>query len=359
MRRRAQIALAACLTLATLLLLRHDLRELIDTVRTCLTFYPFLQRHPEILYRFPNSKTSTTEAHEDELSPAIFHRVLFEDDEEDSGLKYEEAISSCRSLHPNWTHHLWTRESAAAFLEGYHPEGFARYTEVVQARERAEVLRYAVLEHFGGVFLDLGIKCLQPLDEIRALPFVTAGAYPARVDNSFFSSRPHHPFLRRLLEDLETRTQTWRLPFVEKMLSSDFSYFSNSWMKYVHSLMKRGEREVPAKERVYVLADTQGSIKPQTLYGTVSTPIFEREHEVFEFQLDTTTVVVMIQKHYGYFLVMIGLGAVFTSVWLWEVSRRRAQQYDCIGAAADPGKLEKLEAESFSRSSKSDGIRCR
>src|ERR1700761_8055315 len=97
------LALAAG-SLLTITILRHELQDLVESGRTYTAFYPYLERHQELLYRFPSHSRIDVEKDGNELVPPILHRTDLSQGQEDLVSEYEDAISRCQTLHPNWTH---------------------------------------------------------------------------------------------------------------------------------------------------------------------------------------------------------------------------------------------------------------
>ena len=322
MRHQALPVLAAASLSATLVLLRHDLRELAQLARTYATFYPYLAHHQDVLYRYPNSEAASRHTIQDELVPPIFHRILLSDEQDNSTSQYEDALESCRSVHANWTHLQWTEEGASAFMKDYYPELLPLYMHNTKSIDSTKMLKYALLEVYGGVYLDLDVTCLQPLDELRSLPFLTLGAYPAGVDESFLLSRRNHPLLRQLLRRVERRAERWRLALVADLFNAGSVYFKNDWMRYMRRLGRRKEETAFVGDQTYILADADGKIETHVLHGGGSTPLFRDRDASVSYGWDTTGMF-MVSRHWVYFVIMMGLGATATSILLWRFSKRR------------------------------------
>lgn len=335
------VALAAG-SLLTVAIFRHELQDLAESVRTYAAFYPYLERHPELVYRFPSDAISAPKFDGYELVPPMLHRIVLSEDQEDSVSKYEDAITSCQTLHPNWTYTLWTDESTTEFMRNLYPDLQTRYEGYRRSMEYANVLKYALLDHYGGVYLNLDIACIQPFDELRGLPFLTPGAYPVGVSKAFILSRPHHPFLRLLLEGVERRSLRRRLPGIDNILNTGSMFFSNSWMSYVRSLARRGIEDTLEEKRVYVLADERGNLDPHVLGTGALSPLFSRKGASSWRDFDNS-VLVIISKNQWYFLAMMGLGAACMTIWLWTMSGRRRTTSAWLTLAKEPRRLEKPE----------------
>lgn len=218
--------LFAVTSLATTYLLRHHLRDLSEIALTYKTFYPTLRQHPEILYDY-SSSASLPDQPDSALAPRIIHQIFLTEGRNPTLSRYEDAIQSCKALHPDWTYIMWTDSTANEFMSQHYPSIWPHYQSYGQSIQRANTLRYALLEHYGGAYLDIDITCRQPLDNLRHVPLLTPGAHPAGVNNAFILSRPHHPFLKHILAGLPSRDLTWGAPYAENMLSTGCGYFGN------------------------------------------------------------------------------------------------------------------------------------
>lgn len=266
--RFASTAFAACV-LISIFSLRQHIRVLADIFHTYSSFYPLLGRHDDLVYKYTPDPANATQL----LAPApkIIHHVALGNA---NVAKYQDAIVSCKALHPDWTFHLWRDNDATALLAEHYPDILLHYNSYFQNIQRANVLRYAVLHKYGGVYLDLDITCRVAFDStpLMDLEFVTPGAHPAGVNNAFILTRPGHAFLEHLLRAVPAHDLYWglpmRLPYIENMLSTGCMFFSNMWMQYADRLVAGHE-----KQNVNVLADNDGNLQPYMLRGIVETPL--------------------------------------------------------------------------------------
>lgn len=257
---------AICLFLA----FHQHIQDLCDIVRTYATFHGLVRDHPELIHRYPGEYMP-----EDApvVVPKLMHYVALGDADMS---KYEAAASTCRDLHPEWEFRVWDDEAAASFLAENYPNIIPHYIGYHQMIQRANVLRYALLHKFGGVYLDLDVSCRVALDStaLVKLPFVSPGAHPAGVNNAFIAAQPGHPFLASVLDAVPTHDMFWgifvRIPYVENMLSTGCMFYTNVWMAYVRAYLA-GSVTTP----VYILADAAGDMKPHMLRGKISTPLFD------------------------------------------------------------------------------------
>lgn len=332
MRTRYSVSLTFLVLFALFFAIRHHLRDLSEVVRTYSSFHTYLRDHQDVLLRFPTSLESPESASAvtvEQPAPKVIHQIFLSQGRANASLsKYEPAIASCQKLHPEWTFNMWHDDNSTAFIAEHYPDILPHYTGYQQNIQRANILRYALLHHFGGVYLDLDVTCRVALDApvslnggaaLTDLPWVTPGAYPAGVNNAFILSRPGHPFLAMLLSRVPSRDLSWPMPYVENMLSTGCMYFSNVWMSYA---LDRPATAMKARKenRMYILADENGEMEGHMLRGKIVTPLFEHGGASSWHGWDAA-MIVMIGKHYGY--VVMGLSAVVTTVGvlIWRLRR--------------------------------------
>lgn len=131
--------------------------------------------------------------------PKIIHQTWKDDN---IPQKWQAARQSCIDLHPDYEYKLWTDASADAFVQDHYPtlaRTYVRYPYVIQ---RADAIRYALLHHYGGIYIDLDIVCLHPLDFLRSYGFVMPKTWPVGFSNDFLVGTPGHPFLQKMVDNL-------------------------------------------------------------------------------------------------------------------------------------------------------------
>jgi mannosyltransferase OCH1-like enzyme len=61
---------------------------------------------------------------------------------------------------------LWTDETAREFVQTHYPAHLQMYDSYTYPIQRADSIRYFVLHHFGGIYMDLDIGCRRKMDEL-------------------------------------------------------------------------------------------------------------------------------------------------------------------------------------------------
>lgn len=363
MRTRHVVSLLALSAVLLLLALRNHLYNLFEISQTYGTFHSYLQQHQDVLFRFP-AKGEAVDSGSESIAaskpvPKIIHQVYLSNGRPNAKLtKYGPAIESCQKLHPDWEFKMWEDEAGVAFMREHYPEILPHYVGYKQNIQRANILRYAVLHHFGGVYLDLDVTCLVPIDAplpagssvktLTELPWITPGAYPAGVNNAFILSQPKHAFLSELLSRVPSRDLSWPMPYVENMLSTGCMYFSNVWTAYTRKLASSAN--VPMEDRVYILADEAGNMDPHMLRGKITTPLFAHGGASSWHGWDAEAIV-LIGKHYILFAMAVGMTIALSILACWKVfasSRpRRRRSWPVARLSVDRRSIEKDEEQAL------------
>lgn len=110
-----------------------------------------------------------------------------------------EAVQTWRDQHPGWEHVLWTEASLPtlqnqALFDALHGVYHAQ----------ADVLRYEILQQFGGIYLDADSVCLRPLDDSFLQHDFWVCAEPrGLLANGFMGAVPKHPLMTGVIAELQ------------------------------------------------------------------------------------------------------------------------------------------------------------
>ncbi|ODV93585.1 hypothetical protein PACTADRAFT_51370 [Pachysolen tannophilus NRRL Y-2460] len=164
-----------------------------------------------------------------QLIPKIIHQTY---KTRDIPEVWKAGQQACIDLHPDYQYILWTDEMAMEFIAREYPwflETFKNYKFPI---ERADAIRYFVLSHYGGVYIDLDDGCKKRLD-----PLLTASAFlrktiPTGISNDLMGSVPKHPFFIKAINNLKKYDRNWLSPYITVMYSTGPLYLSVIWKQY-------------------------------------------------------------------------------------------------------------------------------
>ena len=107
--------------------------------------------------------------------PAILHQTW---KEKESG-RYKGCVDSWEEYMPNLERRLYLDDDIDEMVKYIVPHFFSLYNEFNYFIEKLDFFRYAVLWEYGGVYADMDVECLQPLDDLLD------GRVVFPVENSF------------------------------------------------------------------------------------------------------------------------------------------------------------------------------
>jgi len=112
------------------------------------------------------------------LIPRIFHRMRLSDDQLPADAP--RFAESWRRHHPAWEFREWTIDNLPQFRNR------DLFDSSPNTGHRSDILRYELLEQFGGIYVDLDFECRRPLDPLLIGVNAFAGNDPPALP------RPRH-----------------------------------------------------------------------------------------------------------------------------------------------------------------------
>jgi hypothetical protein len=142
--------------------------------------------------------------------PHIIHQTWKGVDVPISMRKY---IESWRKYHPHWEYWFWRDEDISEFVKSKYHWFIDTYNSYSMPIMKADVFRYLVLHEFGGVYADLDMECLRPLDDFVATRSCILSQEPLEhavliygrerlACNALMACKPKHPFFKWLIHEL-------------------------------------------------------------------------------------------------------------------------------------------------------------
>jgi len=115
-------------------------------------------------------------------------------------------------MNPGWDYRLWTDEDLLNLVREHYPELEELYLSYPRGIQRADLGRYLILDHCGGVYADLDTECLSPLDSIADEARVILAEEPIEhryhseplgldrlIFNGVMASPKGHPFWQHVI----------------------------------------------------------------------------------------------------------------------------------------------------------------
>ncbi|KAI9723476.1 MAG: hypothetical protein M1828_004206 [Chrysothrix sp. TS-e1954] len=145
---------------------------------------------------------------------------------------WQQAQQSCIDLHKDYEYKLWTDDMAEEFIAKEYSWFLDTFKSYPYPIMRADAIRYFVLAHFGGVYIDLDDGCKRRLDPLLAYPAWVRRTKPTGISNDVMGAVPGHPFFLRVIKSLSHYNRNWFSPYITIMSSTGPLFLSLMWRHY-------------------------------------------------------------------------------------------------------------------------------
>ncbi|KAI0832356.1 nucleotide-diphospho-sugar transferase [Trametes gibbosa] len=162
----------------------------------------------------------------------------------------------CRDMMPDYAREFIARHYS------WYLDVYDGYKYPIQ---RADAIRYFVLYHYGGIYIDLDIGCLRPMDSLLVYPVILPKTVPVGVSNDLMFAEKGHPFMAQTIHSIMNYDYDWILNYPTVMFSTGPMFLSAQYGAYMSSL-----DDVPSEVRIL----------PKALYGKNANPM-EAPHSFF------------------------------------------------------------------------------
>ena len=140
---------------------------------------------------------------------------------------------------------LWTDEVARDFISSEYPWFLDVWDNYAWPIQRADAIRYFILYHFGGLYLDMDTLCNAtiPLPQIEpdvGHHAVFKSTRPTGISNDLLISSPRHPVFKAAIYEL--------------LMYNDITRLWAPWMPYVAIMISAGPFFLTMVAKNYLLA---------------------------------------------------------------------------------------------------------
>ncbi|KAI5820071.1 nucleotide-diphospho-sugar transferase [Pyronema omphalodes] len=184
--------------------------------------------------------------------------------------KWQKAQKSCLDLHGDYEYKLWTNEKSRDFIEKEYPwflETFDNYPYPIM---RADAIRYFILSHYGGIYLDLDDGCERRLDPLLSYHAWLRKTVPTGISNDAMGSVPQHPFFLKVISELQRYNRNWQIPYVTVMYNTGPLFLSVIWKQYIKTVSSE-------EQRVRILMPDEYGNKPWKFFGVYKGSSWHRD----------------------------------------------------------------------------------
>ncbi|CZR56649.1 related to SUR1 protein [Phialocephala subalpina] len=160
--------------------------------------------------------------------PKIIHQVFHnwkEPGNETMPADWEETRGTCLGKNGDLEYMLWTETKSRLFIKDHYPWFLPTYNGYNFPVQRVDTVRYFLLRHFGGIYIDLDNGCLENLEPLLYLPAFTTDGGRGALSNNILGSAPSHAFWILMTESLIPYNWNYLFPYIT------ISYASGQWFE--------------------------------------------------------------------------------------------------------------------------------
>ncbi|KAK4057608.1 hypothetical protein OIO90_001254 [Microbotryomycetes sp. JL221] len=258
--------------------------------------------------------------------PKIIHQTWKTDTLPD---RWKQVRQTCIDLHPDYEYMLWSDDSSREFIAREYPWFLATFDGYTYPIQRADAIRYFVLHHYGGVYMDLDIGCRRNMDPLLSFQIILPATIPVGVSNDLMFAEKQHPFMDLVIHNLVTFDHSYGTNYPTVMFSTGPMFLSAQYGLW-------------PKEDV-VGEDRQVRVLPRRWYGK-NAPDTEMQDSFFDhyygssWHADDAGFITFLGK-FGMVLMYLGFSIVILGVarLLWSKrSVLRAKSHRAMGPISLP-----------------------
>ncbi|BEJ10863.1 hypothetical protein CspHIS471_0102850 [Cutaneotrichosporon sp. HIS471] len=162
---------------------------------------------------------------EGEKIPRIIHQTWKSDVLPD---KWRKSFRECREGMPDYEYMLWTDELAVEFIKKHYPAQLHMYENYPHPIQRADAIRYFILHHFGGIYMDLDIGCRRRMDQLLQGEWevVLPVTKPVGVSNDLIFSSKGNAFMDDTVHGLAAFNHYYVMHYPTVMFSTGPMFLS-------------------------------------------------------------------------------------------------------------------------------------
>jgi mannosyltransferase OCH1-like enzyme len=132
------------------------------------------------------------------MIPKIIHQIWLGD----KSLKPTNLMKTWEKINPSWEYKLWTEENLPVLVNQKHFDNYgSNYVG------KANILRYEILNQFGGFYIDADSKAIKPLDDslLKCKAFACWENEKCRdgiISNGYFASEKNGYTVSKLINEI-------------------------------------------------------------------------------------------------------------------------------------------------------------
>jgi len=143
---------------------------------------------------------------------------------------------TCLDTNPEWVHHLWTDRSSKEFMEKEYPWFLPTYKRFKFPVQKIDALRYFLMRHYGGIYIDLDNGCLTDLEPLRGYPAWTTDGGHGALSNNILGVEPNHLYWIAMTDSIISHAWNYPLPYLTISYATGQWFLTKTWEEYHKNL---------------------------------------------------------------------------------------------------------------------------
>lgn len=214
------------------------------------------------------------EPHPTNTVPPIIHFIWYKDlynkhlDISSIPSSGSQAPELCTQRNPGWTINLWNASAGRELLENHYPWFLPTYDNYRHPIQRVDAIKYFILYHYGGIYLDLDVACRKALAPIIDVPAWFPRAQPLGVNNDAMASRRGHPLLWKMCDSLRRRNHNLLFPWITIFWTTGPRFTSDILKEYLEEHGVVGANNADVSKRIKKNSDANAVyVLPMEFYS--------------------------------------------------------------------------------------------
>ncbi|KAK3687159.1 nucleotide-diphospho-sugar transferase [Podospora appendiculata] len=188
-----------------------------------------------------NNATAAGEKRQQHI-PKIIHQIFHnwkDPTNETLPSDWDATRDTCLQANPDFEHRLWTDRTSTEFITAEYPWFLSTYQGYAYPVQRVDALRYFLMRHYGGIYVDLDNGCSRSLTPLLYYPaWVTDGGHGA-LSNNILGARPNHPYWILVTESLIPWGYKYPFPYFTVSYASGQWFETALWERYHRMLLSQ------------------------------------------------------------------------------------------------------------------------
>ena len=133
-------------------------------------------------------------------------------------------------MYPDYQYMLWNFNDIESLIRNHHPWILSTWQTYPYDMQRVDLVKYLVLYHYGGIYLDLDVSCVKNYDSYvqnisSIVHTVVRPSYPAWYGLDTFWSKPRSPLLWQVLVNAPYANKWYGVTYTTVMFGAGTAYF--------------------------------------------------------------------------------------------------------------------------------------